>query len=153
MYTHYIELGDLYLLPFNMNMSGNPYNVNSIRQSSNDIMNFCSYNVKDFNPTKYETIRNLFHENTFLLIQETWLSEDEFINRFKNEFPESECISANKMDTGEIRAGRRHGGVGICYHNKVKCKIENISTTYKCICAQKIIIDEMCILVINVYMP
>ena len=146
-------MGDLYLLPFNMNMSGNPYNVNSIRQSSNDIMNFCSYNVKDFNPTKYETIRNLFHENTFLLIQETWLSEDEFINRFKNEFPESECISANKMDTGEIRAGRRHGGVGICYHNKVKCKIENISTTSKCICAQKIIIDEMCILVINVYMP
>ena len=146
-------MGDLCLLNVKMNMSGYPYNSNSTGQSSNDIINFCSYNVKDFNQTKYDTIRNLFHENTFLLIQETWLSEDEFIIRFKNEFPGSECISANKMDTDEIRAGRRYGGVGICYQTKVKCKIENVTTSSKCICAQKIIIDEMCLLLINVYMP
>ena len=113
-------MGDLCLLNVKMNMSGYPYNSNSTGQSSNDIINFCSYNVKDFNQTKYATIRNLFHENTFLLLQETWLSEDEFIKRFKNEFPGSECISANKLDTGEIRTGRRYGGIGISYQTKVK---------------------------------
>ena len=45
-------------------------------------------------------------KNTFLLIQETWLSDVEFIRQFKLHFPGTECISTNKMDTGEIRAGR-----------------------------------------------
>ena len=75
------------------------------------------------------------------------------MRQFKVHFPGTECISTNKMDTGEIRAGRPYGGVGICYHNDIKCKIENVASTSKCICALTICIGELCILLINVYMP
>ena len=101
----------------------------------------------------YEGILEIFHKNTFLLIQETWLSDVEFIRQFKLHFPGTECISTNKMDTGEIRAGRPYGGVGICYYTDMKCKIENVTTTSKSICALTISIGELCILLINVYMP
>ena len=54
-------------------------------------------------------------KNTFLLIQETWLSDVEFIKQFKLYLLGTECFFTYKMNTGE-RAGRPYGGVGICYH-------------------------------------
>ena len=106
-----------------------------------------------YDDTKYDALKAIFKDNTILLIQETWLTEDEFIRRFKNHFPNSECISSNKMDNGEIRAGRPYGGVGICYHNNINCRIEYVSTVSKCICAVKIHINNISILLVNVYMP
>ena len=64
----------------------------------NDQIIFCSYNVKNYDLVKYDAVKTLFERCTFLLLQETWLSEVEFIRRFKNDFPNSECTSANKMD-------------------------------------------------------
>ena len=96
--------------------------------TGNNIINFCSYNVKMYDDIKYDAIKTIFQDNTIMLIQETWLAENEFIRRFKNHFPNSECISANKMDNDNIRAGRPYGGVGICYHTNINCKIEYVST-------------------------
>ena len=122
-------------------------------QNNSSIINFCSYNVKHYDDIKYDAIKSIFQNNTILLVQETWLAENEFIRKFKYDFPNSECISANKMDNNDIRAGRPYGGVGICYHSNIKCKIENITTTSKSICALKIHIDNISLLLINVYMP
>ena len=126
----------------------------------NNQITFCSYNMnhyddvkdahKDEEPSALET---LFENCTFLILQETWLTEDEFIRKFKNHFPDSECIAASKMEFNDIRRGRPYGGVSICYHSKIKCNVEIISTTSKNICAQKIILDNFSILLINVYMP
>ena len=135
-----------------MNMLGKQNSNEQIQDNINKI-NLVSYNVNNFNDTKCYAIEDIFKENTFLLIQETWLSDDEFIRRFKLKFENTECISTNKMDTGEIRAGRPHGGVAICYHTKIKCSTENITTVSKSICALKIFVGEICILLINVYMP
>lgn len=82
----------------------------------NDQITLCSYNVKHYDSVKYDAVKSLFERCTFLLVQETWLAEKEFIRRFRNDFPNSECISANKMDLKEIGPGRPYGGVGICYH-------------------------------------
>ena len=138
-----------------MNMLDNPNNHNAYKPNHlyNGNISLCTYNVKRYGKTKYDAINEIFHKNTFLLIQETWLSDVEFMRQFKVHFPGTECISTNKMDTGEIRAGRPYGGVGICYHNDIKCKIENVASTSKCICALTICIGELCILLINVYMP
>ena len=68
---------------------------------------FCSYNVKHYDDIKYDAVKTLFESCSFLLLQETWLAEVEFIRKFKNDFPHSECISANKMDLKEIGPGRR----------------------------------------------
>ena len=83
-------------------------NVNAIEQ-----IKFCTYNVKNYDDIKYDAVKSLFQTCTFLLVQETWLSEIEFIRRFKNDFPNSECISSNKMDLKNIGPGRRYGGVGV----------------------------------------
>ena len=114
---------------------------------------FGSYNVKNFNLVKYDTIRDLFEKCSFMLLQETWLHEKTFIDKFKNDFPNSECISASKMDNKEIIAGRKYGGVGICYHTNIKCAAQIIPTKSKCICALKIKLGEISIILINVYMP
>ena len=122
-------------------------------QNSTSMINFCSYNVKHYDDIKYDAIKSIFQKNTILLVQETWLTENEFIRKFKNDFPNSECISANKMDNNNTRVGRPYGGVGICYHSNINCKIENIITTSKNICAVKIHIENISLLLINVYMP
>ena len=57
------------------------------------------------------------------------------------------------MELNSIRRGRPYGGVSICYHSKIRCDVEIIPTTSKDICAQKIILDNISILLINVYMP
>ena len=123
-------------------------NLNKIDQ-----ITFCSYNVKHYDTIKYDAVKELFDKCTFLLLQETWLAEDEFIRKFKNDFPNSECISTNKMDLKEIVQGRRYGGVSICHHANIKCSVESLKTISKCICAQIISISNISILLINVYMP
>ena len=118
-------------------------------------INICSYNVKDFGDiNKYPAVISLFKESTFMLLQETWLNEKEFINKFKKHISKnSECISANKMDLTDFKRGRRHCGVSICYKSNIKSKVETIPTISKCICAQLITIDDIILLLINVYMP
>ena len=126
----------------------------SKKQKTHDkTLTLCSYNVKKYDISKYHTIKTLFEMSTFLLIQETWLAETEFLRTFKNHFPNSECISTNRMDTHGRKAGRPYGGIGICYRSNVKCKIENVITVSKSLCALKIYNGELCILLINVYMP
>ena len=83
-----------------------------------------------------------------MLLQETWLNDNAFSSRFRDEISKKGvCVSANKMDLS------KKGGVSICYHLNVGNKVETIPTNSKCICAQKIIIGEISLLLINVYMP
>ena len=114
---------------------------------------FGSYNVKNYNLTVYETMSKLFKKCSFLLIQETWMKEQAFIDQFKKDFKYSECISASKMENKEIMSGRKYGGVGICYHTNIKCAVETIPTKSKSICALKTVLGEISILLVNVYMP
>ena len=119
----------------------------------NNQITFCSYNVNNYDVIKYDAIKDAFQKSTFLLLQETWQSENEFIRKFKLDFPDSECISVNKMDLNQIRPGRPYGGVSICYHSNISCKVETIITSCKSICAKKINLNNISILLINVYMP
>ena len=119
----------------------------------NNQITFCTYNANNYNAAKYEITKDLFNKCDFLLLQETWLTEKEFIRKFKNDFPNSECISSSQMDLDEIKPGRPYGGVAICYHTKLKCIVENIPTKLKSICAIKISIGNLSILLVNTYMP
>ena len=53
-------------------------------QHMNNI-NFCSYNVKKYDDIKLDAIKSIFQNNTILLIQETWIAENEFIRLFKKQ--------------------------------------------------------------------
>ena len=124
-------------------------------------LSFCSYNLKNYDDItdkklgKHEksALEKMYNECTFLILQETWLTENEFIRKFKKQFPESECISASKMELDDIRPGGPYGGVSICYDSKLKCNVDTIATVSKSINAQKIYIEGLSLLLINVYMP
>ena len=64
-------------------------------------LDIVTYNVKGFKPRNYNYLDEIFNKCDMLLLQETWLAEEEFIRRFKNDFPYSECISSNKLDMKE----------------------------------------------------
>ena len=113
----------------------------------------CTYNVKRYDISKIEEIKSIFRQSSILLLQETWLTEDAFIRSFKRDFPYSECISSSIMDQNDIKLGRPHGGVGICYHSNLKCMTEIVPTVSKRIKALKITIDSIKILLVNVYLP
>ena len=119
----------------------------------NNKITFCSYNLNNYSQIKYELVKEIFNKCSFLLLQETWHIESEFIRKFKNDFPNSECISASKMDLDSIKAGRPYGGISICYHSHLKCKVEYINNQFKSICALKLYVNNICILLVNVYMP
>ena len=116
-------------------------------------ISFCSYNIKHYDDTKKEAIEKLLKECTFMLLQETWWNANEFVRKFKADFKGTECISANKMDLTDIKRGHGHGGVSICYRSNAKCKTETIPTSSRSICAKIINIEDMRLLLINVYMP
>ena len=116
-------------------------------------ISFCSYNIKHYDDTKKVGITELLDKCTFMLLQETWWNANEFVRQFKVDFEGTECISANTMDLTDINRGREHGGVSICYRSNVKCKTETIPTSSKSICAKIITIEDMRLLLINVYMP
>ena len=77
-------------------------------------LSFCTYNLNNYNeivvdkkvnPEK-SALERMYSECTFLLLQETWRTENEFNRIFKNQFPDSECISASKMEYDDIKHGR-----------------------------------------------
>ena len=72
----------------------------------NNHITFCFYNLNNYSQIKYELVKEIFNKCSFLLLQETWHVESEFIRKFKNDFPNSECISASKMDLDGIKVGR-----------------------------------------------
>ena len=110
----------------------------------NKQLSFCSYNLKNYDDiiekidgvNEKSSLEKMFNESTFLILQETWLTESEFIRKFKNQFPESECISANKMDDDDVKLGGPYRGVGICYNSKLKYNVDTITTVSKSIWAQ-----------------
>ena len=57
------------------------------------------------------------------------------------------------MDLFDINHGRPYGGVSICHRSNINCKTETIPTMSRCICAKIFTIEDMRILLINVYMP
>ena len=116
---------------------------------------FCTYNIKGYDGVAADTIKDLMPTCSFLLLQETWKYEQEFIDQFKRDFKDYpyDCISVNKNDSRELRVGPIKSGISICYHSNTNCIIETIPTKSKCFCVQKIKIDQISLLIFNVYMP
>ena len=62
----------------------------------NKNLSFCSYNLKNYDDIiekidgahEKSSIEKMFDESTFLILQETCLTESEFIRKFKIQFPE-----------------------------------------------------------------
>ena len=83
--------------------------------------NFCTYNLRGYDKVAVETIKQIMPNCSFLLLQETWNYEQEFIINFKKDFKKFsyDCISANKNDLRELKVGSVKSGISICYHKRI----------------------------------
>ena len=124
-----------------------------IMMANDDLLKFSSYNCKSFGEDKYKIIKNLIHNYTFVLIQEHWQYEKQFINNLNKTIPSTECVVASPMDENIQRVGRGNGGVAIVWKNNLKCKVDQIKCVSKRMCAIKVSINEFKFLLFNVYMP
>ena len=116
-------------------------------------LKFISYNIKSFGADKIDTVRDLLKNCDFLLVQEIWKYDRIFIETVKKEFPGYECIIRSPNNEAKESLGRLSGGVGIIYKNNIDCNVEEIKCVSNRLCALKIVINELDIMLINVYMP
>ena len=63
----------------------------------------CSYNAKHYDTIKYNIVKELFGQCNILFLQETWLTEKEFIRKFKNDFPNRGILCEFPQVTAPLR--------------------------------------------------
>ena len=112
-----------------------------------------SYNIRSFGEDKYITVNKLLEKCDFLLLQETWKFDYEFINIVKREFEGYECIHTSGMDPSIPLNGRPFGGVGIIFRSNINCSTERIVNISKRLCTLKVTTDNSSMLLFNIYMP
>ena len=112
-----------------------------------------SYNTRSFGEDKYITVNKLLEICDFLLLQETWKFDYEFINIVKREFEGYECIHTSGMDPSIPLNGRPFGGVGIIFRSNINCSTEKIVNISKRLCTLKVTADNSSMLLFNIYMP
>ena len=114
-------------------------------------LSISSFNSNGFSTERVSTIANLLRNNTFVLIQEHWLLHNE-LNKL-NDIPGSCSHSVSGMPAGQLLSGRPYGGCAIMWSSKISAIIEPISFSSNRICGIKIKMNNIDILLINIYMP
>ena len=100
-----------------------------------------------------DTVRDLLNYCDFLLVQEIWKYDQIFIETVKKEFPGYECVVRSPNNEANESIGKLSGGVGIIFNSNIDCTVEEIKCVSSRLCALKLVIDKLDILLINVYMP
>ena len=112
-----------------------------------------SYNIRSFGEDKYTTVNKLLDKCDFLLLQETWKFDYDFINTIKRDFQGYECIHTSSMDPSIPLNRRPYGGVGILFRSNLNFTTERIVNISKRLCIVKVTTDNSSILLFNIYMP
>lgn len=113
-------------------------------------LSLVSYNSNGFGAGKPEYVKHLLSKHDFVLIQEHWLQEGQFdvLNI------QSSCVHAvSGMDTSDLLHGRGYGGLAILWGKNLSCPVSPIVTLSRRLCAVKISLDSLTLLLFNVYMP
>ena len=98
-------------------------------------------------------VEYLINTSTFVLLQEHWQYEKQFIEKIKGIKPNIECVVSSPMNENLTNLGRGKGGVAIIWNTNIKCKTEIINCSSKRLCAIKVIVGDFKFLLFNVYMP
>ena len=93
------------------------------------------------------------NESTFLLLQEHWQYEKQFIENVKAKLLNVECVVSSPMDENIQRVGRGKGGVAILWKTNFNGRIKKIPCISKRLCAVEVIQGNFKFIVFNVYMP
>ena len=115
-----------------------------------------SFNCKYFDSNaglhKLKFMQDVFKKCDFLCIQEHWLYESQF-HRFELIYSDIDYVATSAMDPECMHLGRPYGGTAIVWRRNLKYDVNIIKTCSNRLCAVKIDIDGVKLLVFTVYMP
>ena len=74
-------------------------------------MSLTSYNCKSFGEDKYKILEKLIDNSSFVLLQEHWQYEKQFIEKVKGIRPNAECVVSSPNNENITKLGRSKGGV------------------------------------------
>ena len=102
--------------------------------------------------TQFDYLKSLCSSHQFVILQEHWLLPEN-LNIFENEIPNISCHASSAVDSGQLLHGRPHGGCAIMWSTYIECTVTPIESQNKRICAVTIELNDMKLLLANVYMP
>ena len=105
-------------------------------------LTFTSYNCKSFGEDKHNIVENFINNSSFVLLQEHWQYEKQFIERIKGIKSNIECVVSSPMNENITNIGRGKGGVAIIWKNNIKCKTEIINCLSKRLCTGKVTVGD-----------
>ena len=118
------------------------------------LLTFSSFNCNGHSKDRFDYIKGLMQSHDFVLLQEHWLLNEQF--DLFNKFIPGSCVhGVSGMDSTKLRSGRPFGGCAILWNSSISCQVVPISVplNIKRLCAVKICIDNVNILLCCVYMP
>lgn len=118
------------------------------------VLSVTSYNSQGLGPDRLDYITDLCKVHDICLIQETWILNDN-LNLIQESVPGINSHGVSGIDDSTLLIGRPHGGCSILWKKSLLCEATPVSGfESKRICAVKFkFSDNVCILVVNVYMP
>ena len=116
-------------------------------------LSVCTYNMRGFNVTKVDYLKQLLVNCDILFIQEHWLNPDQ-IALFANYFPQHSIHGISALNSGVLLEGRPHGGCIIVYGSHIAGEVQILKTDSKRLCATTLTLSlSICIYMFCIYMP
>ena len=115
-------------------------------------MTFASYNVHGINTAKWSYMHDIFEKCDFLLLQETWLYDNQ-AHLFSDNLTNASFHCVSGMEQGELLDGRPYGGCCIAWHDRIACSVSPVLTQSRRSCVVKIVSGTCSVLLCTVYMP
>jgi len=115
-------------------------------------LSIASYNMQGSGPGHLEYVNKLVKANDIVFIQEHWYTND-MLPLMNNAIENSVIYGVSGMKDNDIRVGRNYGGTAIICNRSLNCNIEPIHTDSDRLCAAKLTIGKMSMLIASIYMP
>jgi exonuclease III len=115
-------------------------------------LSICSYNSNGSGNGRIAYIKNLVQLYDFVLIQEHWLLTNQ-LDIYERHIHGCMSHSISGVDDTCLLYGRPYGGCSILWKHTVNCNVKPINSCSKRLCAVEIYVENLPILIINVYMP
>lgn len=117
------------------------------------VVTLCTYNSQGLSAGRIEYIKDLCRSHDIVLIQETWLLNDN-LKYIEDRVPGVTSHGVSSIDDSSILVGRPYGGCSILWKKSMVCNATPITNISKRMCAVNFKLPSgLCILVVNVYMP
>ena len=116
-------------------------------------LSVCTYNMRGFNVTKVDYLKQLLVNCDILFIQEHWLNPNQ-IALFANYFPRHSIHGISALNSGVLLEGRPHEGCIIVYGSHIAGEVQILKTDSKRLCATTLTLSpSICIYMFCIYMP